>query len=355
MTMCADTLAVSTARGIVSVKSLDITPNYEKTEFARRNPKHTDWTFCELGAITATGVDIAAAVYRKHLAADSVVIGRLDVGSYKDRNVERVEWVKSMFYEGLHKLPLTVDVRSIDVAAGSAFYEELPAGEPQSATVRFSDLKAKVYDLSNMAEPTAKNITVDASARLMSQGELKVRFLAPASPSDDRFEIIGSLGPVDMAAFNPLAEPLAKVRIDRGRIDKIDFHVTGVTRTSRVEMTMLYAGLYAMILKEDAPGETHDRKFLSELANDIVLRDSNPDGHGKLHHGSGTAERDMYKSQFNYMWRSLLPGIAESVGIPKALIHEKTADTSPGAHATPNEAKTHTGLIPMLLKSTSGD
>ena len=324
MTLTADTLTVSTKTGSVALNHMNIKPRYAKTEYAIKTPGHPDWSFFDLREIRIWGMDFSELSTGKRMIADSLSIARLDAGSYKNRNIHRDEWKRYMFYESLHKLPFEVGIGKIELLDGNAFYEELAEGSDISGTVRFSELGAVATNVSNMAASSDDRILLEAWGKLMDSGELRFKMSAPADSTKSRFEIDGTLGSMDLAVMNPVLEPLAQVRIDSGRLNSLDFRVTGNAHKSSVSTTMLYDGLTIMVLEEENDGEERERKFLSSLINGIIVRESNPDALGTLHKGNGSFTRDTYKSQFNYLWKSIAPSILNSVGVPNALIKQHT-------------------------------
>lgn len=148
----------------------------------------------------------------------------------------------------------------------------------------------------------------------MGQGQINADFYFPVNPENTRFEVKGALGNFNMPVINTMVEPLAKIDIKTGVIRSMSFDIVGWTNQSQVTMELIYDDLDVMIYKE-RHHELKPRRFLSFLANEIIIKDSNPDRHG-TRIAEGTAERDPYKSQFNYLWKSLLPGIKATVGVP---------------------------------------
>lgn len=46
----------------------------------------------------------------------------------------------------------------------------------------------------------------------------------------------------------------------------------------------------------------------------MIVKENNPDHRG-IRKGEGWAERDPYRSQFNYLWKIMLEGLKKSVGL----------------------------------------
>ena len=77
-------------------------------------------------------------------------------------------------------------------------------------------------------------------------------------------------------------------------------------------MTMLYDGLDVEMVRRQPDGRLKERRLMTFVVDKMLIRPSNPDGRG-TRTADGSAERDPYRSQFNYWWKSLLPGIKNTV------------------------------------------
>ncbi|MFQ8827891.1 MAG: hypothetical protein ACLR76_11385 [Alistipes sp.] len=59
---------------------------------------------------------------------------------------------------------------------------------------------------------------------------------------------------MSLSLLNRVVTPLAGIRIDSGRLERIEFHVTGNDTRSEVQMTMLYDGLDVEMVKRRSDG-----------------------------------------------------------------------------------------------------
>lgn len=77
-----------------------------------------------------------------------------------------------------------------------------------------------------------------------------------------------------------------------------------------------YRDLNITPLKSDsaANGKLKKKKFISFLANAILIKDKNPGGNGKLRKPEYTVERDHHDNFFNFIWLSILTGILKTIG-----------------------------------------
>jgi len=308
MQLQADTVALDTQQGTFSIEAFRLLPQYPKDEFASQAPNHADWTRIETGRIAGYGIDFASIVHEKTLRADSLTIGSADLSSYKNRQIERKERYKPLFSQILQRLPFRTDIGRIAFENAKARYEELPPRGTVAGAVFFDSLRGTMT-----ADPDdASRLRLEVRGRLMDTASLQAVFRFPADASGDRFDVEGELGRLDPKVLNGTTEPLGGIRFDAGRIEGMRFLLEGDTLRSTVSMQLLYDGLSLSVMKENDRGEFRERRLLSALADDWLIRKSNPE-RGNLREGTGACTRDPYRSPFNYLWKSLLPGIESTV------------------------------------------
>jgi hypothetical protein len=154
----------------------------------------------------------------------------------------------------------------------------------------------------------------------MGAGRLTAVISLPVDPANDRFEVKATLLTLPFPALNPMIEPLARVELKAGRIDRMDFTMTGGSTVANIDMVLRYSGLEVALIKE-SHGLWQERPGLSNLINLALLRPDNPD-RGGLRTASETVRRDPYRSSFNYLWKGISAGAMETAetGAAKRLL-----------------------------------
>lgn len=72
-------------------------------------------------------MDYPEIARNKKLKIDSVWIGNVEIGSFKNRQIPQKQRIKPLFYQSLQKLSFGVEVRRISFSDIRAVYEELSA------------------------------------------------------------------------------------------------------------------------------------------------------------------------------------------------------------------------------------
>lgn len=314
VTIELDSIYASTSDDIAGFAAFRKQPVYGKGEYAWHNRRHADWTQITTAGVSCKGVDFGRIQSEHVLAADSIHVDGLAIASYKNRKIKRTEWVKPMFSRRLKDLPVRIDFREVSIGNGYGRYEELSEDGENAGIVTFGNIRAHATGVTNIAVSRDQFVTMNARAEVMGRGALNATFHIPVHPQNDFFEVSASLGSMEMSAFNSMALNTAGIEVKSGRLKQMKFYISGTPAKAHIDMTMKYDDLEMIVMK----GKTEyakKRKFLSSVAN-IVLKKQNPDRHG-LREVRVEAERDPYRSPFNYMWKTIFAGVKKSFGMPE--------------------------------------
>lgn len=313
----ADSLDVGLTAGTLSLSNVRLIPQLPKAEYAWKVPRHTDWTQVIVGGLRAKGIDYGLLWRDTMLKVDTLTLEDVEVASYKNRRIVRKERFKPTLSEMVKRVPFGLEVGTAEIVNAHVVYEELAATGERPGRISFDGLNGVFAGLTNRPDSTDFFYTLSASGKVMNAGLLHVVARFPAHASNDRFEVEGTLGPVNLKVFNRILEPLADAGVRTGHIDGMKFSIMGDHRAAEVEMEMRYDDLSVALLRGMKDGRRTERTLMSGIVNTMLIRSSNPDRKG-LRVVRHRAERDTTRSQFNYLWRTLLAGIRGSVGFPGA-------------------------------------
>lgn len=309
----ADSLYLDSPTGRVTLGQIALLPQYPMEEFAAKSPGHTDWTKITTGKITLCGWNMQRLMHDRFLTTDSIVLEGAQIASFKNRQIEQPERAKRLFYQSVQQFPIRFAVHQARLTDINVEYFELSPKGNTPGKITFNGLNGLFTDLTNVPTAGQTHYTLRASGKLMNRGRMEATFRLPVAYTDDHFSVEGRLGAMSITDLNPMIEPLTKIKVISGEVESLNFSLTGNARQSQVNLLFLYENLKVRLLKEK-DGEVRVRSFLTNLANGILLIKSNPDSRGERK-AEATAERDVYRSQFNYLWRSLLAGLKKTIGL----------------------------------------
>lgn len=306
-----DSLHLDTHDRMIRTVGLALLPQLPQSDYAELNHNHSDWTQLETAITVWSGVDFPALVRERIVSIDTIKIQGAKISSYKNRQVPQPQREKQLLSQTIRELPIALRVGCIDFGPLDIVYQELSPEGTQPGTLTFQALTGQCLGLTNRPEAGTPPMSIHLQGQYLGKASLQADFHFPLQDSNDRFTVKGRLGTFDLQDLNPLTEPLANLDIQSGQVDSLLFTITGDATQSSVDLKLLYHNLDVALIKVEE-GKILQRRLLSEAIEDWILLPSNPQ-YGITRTGTGTALRAPYKSQFNYLWKSLWPGLKSTL------------------------------------------
>jgi hypothetical protein len=153
----------------------------------------------------------------------------------------------------------------------------------------------------------------------MSKGKAEVFFRFDLSDPKGTFTYKGSVGSMNLPAFNQASMPLALVKLNSGTLKQMTFDIQANSSDAQGKVEVLYNDLSVTVLKADT---AHDRlkhmTIASLFANTLVIKHDNPDE-------QDDAPRSVYVTYhrpdtvafWGSIWHTLLAGIKPNAGVTK--------------------------------------
>lgn len=301
-----DSLALDSQKGLFSASRIALLPQYDKTQYNMRVGDHSDWIYIDLHDINGSGVRLPFMLGEGMLRADALSVAMAEIESYKDRNQTQSAKVKPTIYQSIQRIPLGIDISSILLEKVDINYQEVAKGRTVPGLVTFTDMKAIITGLTNRPADPLQQYEINAEGLLFGSGLLKATLSLPADSLHNRFSLRATLGAMPIMSANQVTEALADIRVTSGNIHSVSVEITGNTYQAKSVIDMRYDDIRVAIMKKNGDGQ--ERVLLTTLANDMVLKKSNPQG-GKLRVGDGEFERDPQKSFWNYLWKTSFAGL----------------------------------------------
>ncbi len=297
-----------------SIYDFKLLPQYKKYVFSKKIGYQTDRVKILLDELRLSGfeyTELSKNIIRCH----SVKAENIFADFFRDKNIERrPDYYPPMPQQMLTNLDFKLMIDSVIIDNSDVHYIEHEHGAPQPGFVFFSDLNVCISNLNN--DPalfkTGRDIHTYATGKVMGESlaELKIKF--PANPTPDTIFFSGELDSMNLNYFNSMLERNQLVRINDGYLNKISFDASGNDNYATGKLKFLYDDLNITVLKIEDKVSTKDRKFFSFIMN-RVIRKHNP----RPDHSSWIAEmsfeRDKEKSFINFLWKTILSGITETI------------------------------------------
>lgn len=306
-----DTLYINTTKRFIRTTGLQLIPQLPQSDYAELSQNHSDWTKIQTSTTIWTGIDFTAFMKERSIVIDTITIQHAEISSYKNRQIAQSQREKQLLNQTLRHLPIALDIRCLQFGPLDVVYQELTPEGVQPGKLTVTNLTGECLGLSNRPAQNQSFLTIRSTGKLMGLANLQTTINFSLQDTSEQFTVNGQLGSLAMNQLNTLTEPLANLSIQNGRIDTLIFNITGNKHSSAVDLKLLYNGLEIELIK-DHDGQIRQRRLLSEAINDWVVYSSNPQ-YGTTRIGTGSTDRDPYKSQFNYLWKSLWPGLKSTL------------------------------------------
>ncbi|SHL82881.1 hypothetical protein SAMN05444266_105135 [Chitinophaga jiangningensis] len=310
------------AEQTLEIKQVELNPRYEKEAFNRKLGHQQDYYHVVLEDVNLKNLNPKRLLQDQQVWAHKLIIngGKLEV--YRDRRLPMPPGNKLGQYPNQMLAKLRVPI-AIDTLIGRRFsihYMETSPESDRTGTLRFGNVNGHFHNLTNVDSLVKKNnhLTARLDAILMSSGKLTAHFDFILGSKNGNFSVAGELKDLNGRELNPVTKPLGKVEIRSCNIHELSFRIRGDERKAAGEVKLLYDHLKIAILKQNKESKEFERKgLISLLANLMVVRDSNPLPGEKTRVTHPALQRDIQKSFFNLVWKTIFQGVKETVGADK--------------------------------------
>jgi hypothetical protein len=221
-------------------------------------------------------------------------------------------------HQMLMKAPMDVALENVVIRSGLIEYKEKNPKSDSSGKVRFQNVSAVIHHVTNRTEDLSKNsvCTLFFKSNFLGKAPITATLQMYLIDPHGKFSIKGTMSSVDAPVFNELTRPMGLAAIEKGKINRLDFNLTGGDTEIRGTVLLLYNDLKVTLLKKDEEHNELKKKKLASLLANVMIIDENP----KKNKTPRTAiitrfPRDIQKSFFNLLWKSIFAGVKQTVGI----------------------------------------
>lgn len=290
------------------IKTFNLKPTITWAQYVKRIKVQHDYYEFNAKDIKLTQLNLAKLVNDQEVDAVEMSIV-LNLKSFNDRLVDYDKSSKVGKYpqQQLIDLDIPVNIRKVVVNNSSVLYRERGRISAKTGDVSFSGINAIITNVTNIPALIKQDNKMiwNASAKFMGASNLKTIWELPLSKANATFKVSGSLTGFNASVLNKISEPLGMASFSRGQINGLTFSLTGDDYHSDGEATLKYDDLKIKLLKGngDSTNALKDKDLVSFAAN-ILVKNSNPK-HGNLRTGKINFDRDITKSFFNLLWKSI--------------------------------------------------
>lgn len=307
-------LLYSQSAGSLSLDSFSYRPALSRDSFIAKAPGQIDYMHALLKNITIAGIDLEALEQDSIFKARSVVVDGSNLDIYRDKR-------KPYLSNGLRPLPVLalqnlstkIAIDTVALKETAVRYTEMSDRTGQEGSISVNRINAQLFPVRNIGIGPHDSLALRAEGYLMDSAWLRLRLKESYTDSLGTFAMTLRMKPTDLSVFNDALIPMASVRLASGELDTVSLRAIGNEYFSIGTMQMYYKNLKIQFLKK---GSETKKTFLTRLitfaANNLVLKSGNNSRTGTVYF-----LRNRDRGIFNFLIKTVLSGMASSVGVKK--------------------------------------
>jgi hypothetical protein len=182
--------------------------------------------------------------------------------------------------------------------------------------VKFNDCSININNLANKHSAIEKNniCRIDINCNFLNLTSMKAVLTMQLGDKDGKFTVEGSANHIDALKLNQLAEPMGLARIKKGDVKNLYFNLTGNNYRTDGTVKLLYDDLYIEFLELNDDSKTFNKKHFTSFVSNLILKNANPGKNGEVRIGEVHHDRDMNRSFYNLVWKSIFEGVNKTIG-----------------------------------------
>ena len=292
------------------IKNFTMVPMMTEAAFSKSIAYQQDLYSINISNITLTGIDTRKLITKKILETETATLQPV-FRAYRDRTLPPDNSSKVGKYpqQLMQSIKFPFSIKKIIIHNGMVTYIEKALPSQKTGTVFFKNINGTIANVTNIKAPGNNMLQLDATANFMGLSQLHSVWRFPLNSNNGAFEVTGTGSPFNGPDLNPMIEPLGMANIKSGKINKLDFKLTGNDYKATGNITFLYNDLKVELLKMDSSA-MKKKNFMSILTN-VFIKDANPKN-GVVRSSEIDYQRDITKSFFNLLWKSIFSGIKKT-------------------------------------------
>lgn len=300
-----------THTGKLHTDNIILKPLLSESDFARAHKFAVDRLDIRIKSLDILHMDIQALLSGQ-LVADSIQIFQASLRDFRDKSYphDSVDRTDKYPHEIIMKLPFSVYASKVLVRDSYIEYKEKNDKSDSSGKVTFFHVQATFDNVTNMIVRIRKNnqMRLKFNASFLNETPFLANIQMKLNDKNGEFQLDAKLGELNAVSLNPLIRPMALAEVEKGKISKLQYHLDATNTSGSGRLLLIYDDLSLKLLKKDEDKNKYKTKLLPTIAAGVVVKNSNPKN-GKTRIGTIKYNRDIHRSIFNLMWKSLFSAI----------------------------------------------
>ncbi len=301
--------------GNLHTEEIGLKPILTETAFAKANKFAKDRFYIRIGQLDVRNIN-RQGMLSQQLMADTLQIRDASIHVFRDKSYphDSVDRTHDYPQEAIMRLPFPVYIKKILVKDSYIEYKEKNDKSDSSGKVAFFNVQAAFDNVTNIPFYIKLNnqMRLDFNSSFLNVTPFKAIIHMRLDDRKGNFNLDARLGGIKAEHLNPLLKPMALAELNKGEIHSLHYHLDATNTSGKGRLVMTYDKLSVKLLKKDDDKNKYKTKVLPTLAAGILLKDSNPTD-GRTRTGQVDYKRDIHRSIFNLMWKSMFTAIKQVV------------------------------------------
>jgi hypothetical protein len=302
----------------LKINSFNIVPFTGEKQFANKFHFQSDRFDVSMTGISLKDINMNDLLDER-LAASELVIDQVNAKISRDlhKPLQQKSKVGNYLSQLLMKLDKPVMISKARINNALIAYRENQEKSDSVGVVTFYNSRFNISNITNIPSEIKKNnqLKINFDTKVLQSIPLKGSFNFVLNDNAGHFTVNGHVEGFDAEVLNKVSIPMALIHINGGQINSLDFNFKGNNTKANGVMTMKYKDLKVDVLKRDKNTKEIKKRGLASLGANLLVKNDNPGSEG-LREVNPEYDRNIYKSFFNLVWKTLFTGMKQTVGIP---------------------------------------
>ena len=314
----ANNVRLNSRQKLLDIGSIMVKPLLGEKAFANKARFQKDRYDILLKGIALKDIDMKNLLDKK-IFASNLTIASTSLKIYRDltKPLSSKSRVGNYPPQMLKRFNMPVNISNASLSNVFIQYTEHEKISDSSGVVTFENSDLHITNITNVDSAIHKNnaTTVSFTSSILGEIPVKGQFIFYLTGNGGRFAANGHISGFDALALNKVAVPMALMRLNTGTINAIDFNFKGNDYSAKGDFVMKYDNLKVDVLKKDKDSKEIKKKGLKSLLANVIVKNTNPEN-GNLREKAPSYDRNIHKSFFNLIWKTIFTGMKETIGLP---------------------------------------
>jgi hypothetical protein len=300
------------------IKNIQIEPQLGEAEFAKASKLQKDRFDLSFSGITLNNISLLQLM-NESVMADELIVKQSNCKIYRDISYphDKKNRVGSYPHQQLMDLPIGLSIKKIVFGTAFIEYKEKNPKSGYSGKVQFNKASAVITHITNITSEIEdhNNCVLVFKSNFLDIAPLQAKIIMQLQSPQGRFSIGGTVGGFDATQLNILLKPMALATVEKGKVNRLNFNFNCSNYASDGTLVLLYEDLKMNLLRKDSVEKKIEKKGLASFVANLVIKNANPLRKQDIRKVEVHLQRDINRSFFNLIWKSIFAGVKESVGM----------------------------------------